>query len=38
MAFGENETAARATESFVGGGGHDVEAVVERIGVDTAGN
>ena len=38
LAAGNDEAAAGTTEGFVGGGGHDVEAEVERIGVDAARN
>ena len=38
LAAGNDEAAAGTTEGFVGGGGHDVEAEVERIGVDAACN
>lgn len=38
LAAGNDETAAGTTEGFMGGGGHDVEAEVERIGVDAARN
>ena len=36
LAAGNDETAAGTTESFMGGGGHDVEAKIQRIGMDAA--
>lgn len=36
LAAGNNEAAAGTTESFMGGGGHDVETKIQRIGVDAA--
>ena len=38
LAAGNDETAAGTTESFMGGGGHDVETKIQRIGVDAACN
>ena len=38
MAFTENKTATRSAKGLVSSGGHDVETVVQRIRMDTAGD